>query len=304
MNNLPAGIASDRVTGRRTVQHVIDTHHHIGKLAVGAASEQVDTGTGHYDAVGTHHAMLDHFGMSGCAVMPALQYERPHGIVNTREINDAITLYRTGSPRFLAALGTVEPLHGLDLCRAELDRMVHELHLDGVVWHTRYQGVAVSDHRMHALVDEATERGLPCYIHLFAESNLEAPWMLAELAKEHPHALLVALDGFSSSTQVYYVNDLADRFENIIFDTAVCFPLLRPLDAFVSRFGSERLLFGTDSYADPVSYNVPAVMEELLASNMDQQHLENIFWRNFIRLFPKAKDAIGDTSGDSPVGPE
>ena len=274
---------------RRTVRHVVDTHHHVGSLAIGAEPEQAREVR---DPVATHHAMLDRFGMTACAVMPGLQYERPYGIVNTREVNDGIAAYRDRSPRFLAALGTVEPLHGLALCREELDRMVGELGLDGVVWHTRYQGVAVSDRRMHALVDEATARGLPCYVHMFAESNLEAPWMFADLARNHPDATIVALDGFSASTQVQYVMDLADRFDNILFDTAICFPLLRPLDAFVARFGSDRLLFGTDSYADPVSYNVPAVMEELLASEMDAEHLENIFWRTFCRVFPAAGTAL------------
>lgn len=276
---------------RRTVRHVVDTHHHVGTLSIGATEERsavTDVG----DAVDTHHAMLDRFGMTACAVMPGLQYERPHGIVDTREVNDAIASYRDRSPRFLAALGTVEPLHGLAICRDELDRMTAELGLDGVVWHTRYQGVAVSDRRMHALVDEATARGLPCYVHMFAESNLEAPWMFADLARNHPEATIVALDGFSASTQVQYVMDLADRFDNILFDTAICFPLLRPLDAFVARFGSDRLLFGTDSYADPVSYNVPAVMEELLASDMDAEHLENIFWRTFSRIFRAAGEAL------------
>lgn len=281
---------------RRTVRHIVDTHHHVGSLAIGAAEERATTAEPR-DPVEVHHAMLDRFGMSACAVMPGLQYERPHGIVNTRDLNDAIAAYRDSSPRFLAALGTVEPLHGLALCREELDRMVGALALDGVVWHTRYQGVAVSDRRMHALVDEATSRGLPCYVHMFAESNLEAPWMFADLARSHPEATIVALDGFSASTQVQYVFDLADRFDNILFDTAICFPLLRPLDAFVTRFGSERLLFGTDSYADPVSYNVPAVMEELLASDMPDEHLENIFWRTFCRLFPNAEKALTTLEG-------
>lgn len=274
-----------------TARTIVDTHHHVGTLAVGAAEER-ESAAIQCDPVETHHAMLDRFGMTACAVMPGLQYERPYGIVNTREVNDAIAAYQDRSPRFLAALGTVEPLHGLALCREELDRMTGELGLDGVVWHTRYQGVAVSDWRMHALVDEATARGLPCYVHMFAESNLEAPWMFADLARNHPDATIVALDGFSASTQVQYVMDLADRFDNILFDTAVCFPLLRPLDAFVARFGSQRLMFGTDSYADPVSYHNPAVLTELLASDLAAEHLENIFWRTFCQVFPKAGKAL------------
>jgi uncharacterized protein len=276
---------------KRTVQYVVDTHHHIGTLSLGAADERTAK-VDDRDAVDTHHQMLDRFGMTACAVMPGLQYERPYGISNTRELNTGIAAYRDGSARFLAALGTVEPLHGAKLCREELDRMVNELQLDGVVWHTRYQGVAVSDRRMHELVDEATARGLPCFIHMFSESNLEAPWMFADLARNHPDSTIVALDGFSASTQIYYVMDLAERFDNILFDTAICFPLLRPLDKFVARFGSDRLMFGTDSYADPVSYNVPAVMEELLASDMGIEHLENIFWRTFCRVFPSAAKAL------------
>ena len=108
---------------RRTVRHVVDTHHHVGTLSIGATEEQAAARTPG-DPVDTHHAMLDRFGMTACAVMPGLQYERPHGIVNTREVNDAIAAYRDRSPRFLAALGTVEPLHGLALCREELDRLV------------------------------------------------------------------------------------------------------------------------------------------------------------------------------------
>ncbi|MFE9601305.1 amidohydrolase family protein [Streptomyces hokutonensis] len=269
----------------RTVRNIVDTHHHVGTLSIGATEEHTRPRTLR-DSVDIHHSMLDRFGMTACAVMPGLQYERPHGIVDTRQVNDAIAAYRGRSPRFLAALGMVEPLHGLTLCREELDRMAGPLRLDGVVWHTRYQGVAVSDRRMHALVDEAAARSFPCYVHMFAESNLETPWMFAKFAHNHPEATIVALDAFSASTQIQYVMDLADRFDNIMFDTAMCFPLLRLFDTFVTRFGSERLLFGTDSYADPVRYNTPAVLAELLASDMDTEHLENILWRTFCRVFP------------------
>jgi hypothetical protein len=283
-----------RISNERSVEHVLDTHHHVGQLSIGDRDESKDTGP----SIAKHEAMLDRFAMSGCVVMPGLQYERPHGIVNTRAVNDAIAEYVEQSPRFVAALGTVEPLHGLALCRGELDRLA-DLGLAGVVWHTRFQGVATSDRRMHALIDEATARGFPCFVHMFGESNVEAPWMFAELARDHPEARIVILDGFSTATQVHYIMDLADRFDNLWFDTAICFPLLRPLDLFVQRFGSHRLLFGTDSYADPVSYNVPQVMVELLASDMAQEHLENIFWRNIVTLLPAVGHALERVSSPS-----
>ena len=146
---------------------------------------------------------------------------------------------------------------------------------------------------MHALVDPATERGLPCYVHLFAESGMEEAWSLLDIARAHPDATIVALDGFSGSTQTRYLIDVAERCPNVLFDTAIAFPLMRPLDAFVEAFGSERLLFGTDSYARPVLYNTPSVLHELRASEMAQDDLENILWRNFLRLFPQTENRLG-----------
>jgi predicted TIM-barrel fold metal-dependent hydrolase len=264
---------------------VLDLHHHVGSLNVGLAGES--TGDDAPEPRSVHVEMLDRFGYTSAAVMPGLQYERPNGIVDTRAINDAIAAYRDADPvRFPLAMGTAEPLHGTRLAVEEVGRVADELHLDGLVWHTRYQGVAVSDRRMHELVDAATERDLPCLIHMFSESLLEAPWMMADLAKAHPDATIVVLDGFSSATQAQYVLDLADRFPALLFDTAICFPLLRLMDRFVDRFGADRLLFGTDFYADPVTYNHPAVRDELLASSLSADQLEQVFWGNAARVFP------------------
>ncbi|PYC99879.1 amidohydrolase [Microbacterium esteraromaticum] len=273
----------------RGTKHIIDTHHHVGALALGMGEEKVAAGSMISRPIDVHTEMLDHFGLAAACVIPGFQYDRSDGISNTRALNDGIAAYRDWLPsRFPIALGTIEPLHRETLWREEADRLVDEVRIDGLAWHTRYQGVALSDRRMHALIDLATERGLPCYVHLFSESGLEAPWSLLDLAKAHPDATIVALDGFSGATQIRYLFDIAERCPNVLFDTAICFPLLRPLDEFVDRFGSERLLFGTDSYASPLVYNTPSVLHELQASAMPQEDLENIMWRNFLRVFPQA----------------
>jgi predicted TIM-barrel fold metal-dependent hydrolase len=278
----------------RTTTRIIDTHHHVGELALGMG-EQTGTGEGtSIRPVEVHTEMLDFFGLAAACVIPGFQYDRSDGIVNTRTLNDGIAAYRDSCPsRFPVALGTVEPLHRESLCRGEIGRLVEELRIDGLAWHTRYEGVALSDRRMHVLVDQAAAHGLPCYVHLFSESGLEAPWSLLDLAKAHPEATIVALDGFSGATQIRYLMDIAERCPNVLFDTAICFPLLRPLDEFVARFGSRRLLFGTDSYARPLLYNTPSVLHELQASDMPQDDLENIMWRNFVRLFPQASNRLG-----------
>src|SRR5699024_4733839 len=108
-------------------------------------------------------------------VMPGLQYERPNGFQDTQALNNSIVAYRDScSHRFPVALGTVELLHGRSRGRYEIERLVSELSIDGVVWHTRFQGVALSDPRMHDLVAHAASLNLPCFVHLFAESTLEA----------------------------------------------------------------------------------------------------------------------------------
>lgn len=266
---------------------VLDMHHHVGALNLGVSGESA--GEDQRNPQHVHLETLARFGFDAAAVMPGLQYERPHGIVNTREVNNAIAAYRDAAPdRFPLAMGTVEPLHGSAVCREEVERIATELRLDGIVWHTRYQGVALSDRRMHELVDMATAHGLPCLLHLFSESLLEAPWMLGELAAAHPDATLVVLDGFSSATQAQYVMDLAQRYPQLVFDTAIVFPLLRVLDRFVATHGSERLLFGTDSYSEGGTYNYPAPLQELLNSSvLTDEDLENVFWRNAGRIFPR-----------------
>lgn len=284
----------------RKTTRIIDTHHHVGELALGMGEKgSAQEGT-RIRPVEVHADMLDYFGFAAACVIPGFQYDRSDGIANTRSLNDGIAAYRDSLPsRFPVALGTIEPLHREALCRAEVQRLVQELRIDGLAWHTRYQGVALSDRRMHTLIDIATEYGLPCYVHLFSESGLEAPWSLLDLARAHPDATIVALDGFSGSTQIRYLLDIADRCPNVLFDTAICFPLLRPLDEFVVRFGSERLLFGTDSYAQPLLYNTPSVLHELQASDMPQDDLENIMWRNFVRIFPQSVERLGIEAGSS-----
>jgi predicted TIM-barrel fold metal-dependent hydrolase len=278
----------------RTTLHTIDTHHHVGELALGIGDDGAGGDGTEIRPVQIHADMLDSFGFTAACVIPGFQYDRTEGIADTRRVNDGIAAYRDSMPsRFPVALGTLEPLHSVQACRDEADRLVGELQIDGLAWHTRYQGVFLSDRRMQALVDLATEHGLPCYVHLFAESGMEEPWSLLDLARAHPEATIVALDGFSGSTQIRYLMDIAERCPNVLFDTAIAFPLMRPLDTFVETFGSERLLLGTDSYARPVLYNTPSVLHELRASEMPQADLENIMWRNFLRLFPQATSRLG-----------
>ena len=271
------------------VERVFDIHQHVGLLTVSGHLEPGTTTIDIDDDYRRRVAVMDRFGVTKGAIMPALQYERPRGQMDTCCINDLMAEYRRRhAERFPVALGTVEPLHGEKAGVAELERMAGELRLDGVVWHHRFQGTFIADWRMRPFLRKAETLGLPAFIHLFAESTMEAPWGLEALAEEFPGVPFVAIDAFSGHTQSRYMLSLGRRFLNILFETAALFPLGRLIEEFVGALGSERILYGSDLYVDPLMYNVPHVLEEIRAAAISPRDRENILWNNACRLFRRA----------------
>jgi hypothetical protein len=276
---------------------IFDLHQHVGALAIldepGAEeSEQVDEEV-IADDCRRRVAALDQHGFSAAAVMPSLQYLRPDGIVDTRAINEMIAGYRELRPdRFPVSFGTVEPLHGVGRSVAEIDRIGGELNLDGVVWHHRFQGAFLDDSRMGPFLEALGRNGLPALVHLFADSAMESASQLENIATRNPEVTIIALDPFSGHNQAEEIMRVADRCPQVLFDTAVCFPLMRLIERFVARFGSERLLFGTDLYLDPPAYHTPHVLNEVLgAPDLTERDRHNILWGNAARLFGGGRNA-------------
>lgn len=265
---------------------IFDAHQHVGDLAIGDASQQRKG----WDADGDREQrlkMMDKAGIQSAMVLPSLQYLRPNGAADTRQINDLAAEYRERyRDRFPTAGGTVEPLHGVEAGLEEIRRIAEELKLDALVWHHRFQGTFINDPSMKPFLEAAARYGLPAYIHLFAESTMEAPWGLEALAEAHPEVAFIALDAFSGVTQARYIMGIAKRCPNVYVETACVFPLGRLIEQFVAAFGSERVLFGTDLYVSPPMYNHPHVLHEILeAPTLTDQDKRNIFFDNARRLF-------------------
>ena len=271
---------------------IFDLHEHVGAIAVleeggGSEAKGLDDEAVIADDCARRIVALDAHGFSAAAVMPSLQYLRPNGIADTRAVNETIAAYRSREPRrFPVAFGTVEPLHGVGLSVAEIDRIAVELELDGVVWHHRFQGAFLNDARMGPFLEATVRNGLPALVHLFADSAMESAGQLESIAAQNPEATIIALDPFSGHNQAEEIMRVADHCPNVLFDTAVCFPLMRLIERFVARFGSERLLFGTDLYLDPPAYHTPHVLNEVLgAPDLSGDDKHNILWGNAARLF-------------------
>jgi predicted TIM-barrel fold metal-dependent hydrolase len=217
-------------------------------------------------------------------ILASTGYIQADGIKATMRVNDTVAEYRKRDPkRFPVAAGIVEPLHG-SASLGELERIKHELHLDGVVWHNRFQGVAVDHQLMRPLLKKVSELRLVPFLHTNGESNLEAAWRLERLAQEFPDLTFMAMDGFWGNAHSQMVLEIAKRTPNIIWDNSGVHRagfLLR----FVEEAGSDKLVLGSTYYSSPPSYRRNRELELILESGMREEDMANVLALNAKRLF-------------------
>ncbi|MGH7926560.1 MAG: amidohydrolase family protein [Candidatus Binatia bacterium] len=260
---------------------IFDIHHHLGSLTGGSLQE----GAGWEDRdYANRIRVMDANGVTHAAILAATGYIQADGIRDTMRSNDTVAAYRKRDPkRFPVACGTVEPLHGrrsLD----ELERMKNELGLEGVVWHHRFQGMAIDHQLMRPLLKKVSQLGLVPLIHTNAESNLEAVWRLERLAVEFPELTFLSMDALTTNTNSQLALDIAKRTPNILFDTAHVRGSAY-IKNFVAAVGSHRLVFGSLFYSHPASYEHCATLEEVKAAQISDADLANILTLNAKRLF-------------------
>lgn len=135
---------------------IFDIHHHLGSLTGGSLQE----GDGWQDRDYANRVrIMDANGVSQSAILAATGYIQADGIKDTMRSNDVVAAYQKRDPqRFPVACGIVEPLHGARSI-GELERIKHELGLNGVVWHNRFQGVAVDHSLMRPLLKKSKTWG-------------------------------------------------------------------------------------------------------------------------------------------------
>jgi predicted TIM-barrel fold metal-dependent hydrolase len=263
---------------------IFDIHHHLGSLSGGSLQE----GDGWQERDYANRVrIMDANGVTQSAILAATGYIQADGIKDTMRSNDVVAAYRKRDPRrFPVACGIVEPLHGARSL-GELERMKHELGLQGVVWHNRFQGLAVDHALMRPLLKKVGELDLVPLIHTNAESNLEAVWRLERLAVEFPELTFVALDALTTNTNSQLALDIAKRTKNILFDTAH----VRGagyIRQFVEAVGSQRLLFGSLFYSHPASYEHCHTLAEISEAKISDQDKANILAQNSKTLFKLA----------------
>ncbi|NUU24287.1 MAG: amidohydrolase family protein [Streptomycetaceae bacterium] len=278
-----------------TAFDILDCHHHVGEvhgtLGLGGAAGAPDVSAER----ATRLATMDRNGVHQAVVIPGHGYLRPHGLADTRRVNDAIAAYRDAAPdRFPAAVGVTEPLYG-PAGLAEIDRCADELGLRGISIHARFHGVTVGSPLVRAIVERCGERGMVPFVHALGEHAGEALWEVQELGREFPETTIVVLDAFASfehSRQALPVGELAP---NLVFDTSLAytFDLVEP---FVRRHGASRLVYGSDLYSAPLGYRRTHVLGQILAADLPDDEKRLILAGNTRRILGLADAPQADAS--------
>lgn len=268
---------------------IIDLHHHLGALIGGSLLE----GDGWMDAdYASRAAMMAQNGVDRVAILAATGYIQADGIAATRRSNDNVAAYRRRDPRrFPIAAGIVEPLHGT-ASLGELERIKHELGLEAVVWHNRFQGVALDHPYMFPLLKKVAELGLVPFVHTNAESNLEAAWRLERLANAFPELTFIALDALAGLAHGAMTLEIAKRTPNVLWDCTGAHSA-RVLLRFVEEAGAEKLVFGSQYYSSPPSYRRNHALELLHEAELPAAELEKVLGGNARRLFKLPVSADG-----------
>ncbi|HUS61558.1 MAG TPA: amidohydrolase family protein, partial [Acidimicrobiales bacterium] len=179
---------------------VFDVHHHVGRAFDALGGELAADGDDATAFTALELAdrirIMDEGGVRQALVIPGHGYLRPHGIADTRAVNDGIAAYRDAQPdRFPVAAGIVEPNQG-SLSFAEIDRCAGELGLVALSFHTRFQGVSMDSAWVLRYLERMGEAGLVPILHAMDDTPEESLWKLAVVARRFPDLTILALDAF------------------------------------------------------------------------------------------------------------
>jgi uncharacterized protein len=262
---------------------VFDCHHHFGTLVFAGGKNSEAMASAHLEPTERENRLgwMREAGIDQGVIMPVNRYLQPHGVSDTRAVNDVVAAYRDSDlAHFPVAVGVTEPLHGEEGIE-EIVRVDEELGMLGISYHTRWQGVPTNDPLVTRGLEVLSERKMLAFIHAYADSTMEAPFMIRQLAMRFPELPIVVMDALSGATQAAQLYSDTAELENVYYETS-CAWNLRAIPRAVDVFGPSRVLFGSDTYsAHMITMHTP---DKILELGMSEATNAAIFSGNLERL--------------------
>ena len=265
---------------------VIDVHHHYvaageAETLFASAGARADPDSYEQYEIAHRRESMTRSEINQAVVMPGHGYLRPNGVADTRRINDQIADYQCrNADIFPAALGIVEPQHGIFTALQELHRIHSQLGLNGVTFHTRFQGVPTDDPIVTKIIEQAADLGMMPFVHA-GESSEESLWRILNLARQLPEVTIVVLDGLTGFEQTNEALLVAELAPNLIFDTAGC-PNFAFVERLIARVGPSRVVFGTNTYSSTQPSTRKHVLTEI--QNLDPASAHDIAGETIAKL--------------------
>lgn len=266
---------------------IVDAHQHVGNLRAalgyqgeGGITKELPLG----EDARRRLSVMQQLGVDWAVLQPSHGYLRADGIRDTMRVNDRMALYREQDPaRFKVVLGTVEPMHG-ERSLSEIDRIKHELKLNGVSWHHRFQGCYIDCHWMFPYLRRMTELQLVPIVHINVESTLESIWRLQRLAREFSALTFIAYDGLYSYNFGQQIMDTAFLSPNVVWDIGGHSRI--NVEQWVRKNGSRNICFSAEvPYGASGRIEKPKLLEEIQGARISEEDKANILGLNLRRIF-------------------
>lgn len=257
------------------MKKVIDVHVHLG------ASSSLTVAGG----ADTILQLMDENGIDQSIIFPMCGFLDPDGAKSTPAMNDRIAEAVKQYPdRFPRGLGEVEPRHGVAALE-EVDRVLGELKLSGLMFHNDFCGVPIEEPIMFKIVEHASKYpNVVIMLHSAQHSPLEAPYMISRMAKAFPNVKFVNAHPLMSVPQCGACIDQALECPNIYYDTCITSSHHFLIERFVKEVGADRLMLGTDNpYFQQLRYCFDKELIEI--ADISEEDKDRIFYKTAEFLF-------------------
>lgn len=219
------------------------------------------------------------------------------------------------------------PLPDMQNSLKELEYVMDELKVDGIVLETNFHGVYLGDNRLEELFCELNKRSAIVFIHptssscaccqslalgyprpmlefMFETTRSVTNLILSGVTQRYPNvriivphagaALPVLIDRIAGLTPILGLStsfseaELFEEFKKLYFDLAGT-PLPRLLPALLTIANTDHILYGSD-FPFSTEALVRSLITKLENSNLDKKQLKAFMRDNALKLFPRLLD--------------